>query len=385
MHSVHRRDFLRSSFFGASGAIVGFPHITLQDSNKPMQKKLLTRKLGKTGIILPIVSMGVMRADNPGLVRAALQSGMVHLDTAHGYQGGRNEEMLGEVLRDYSRDSFVIATKVQATDKEEFLEMLNLSLERLKMPYVDILYLHGIASREDVLNEEYLAGLKAAKESGKAKHIGFSTHKNEPETIRAAIEGGVHEVVLTAFNFMQEHSPDLKKAIGEAAASGIGIVAMKTMAGGFFDRAKTKPVNCKAALKWVLQDTNVTTTIPGVKTFDQLAENATVNEDLTLTEEERSALLIGALEPGLYCNGCNECVGSCRNALPIPEMMRAYMYTYGYSDAGLGKEVVEDLSLPASPCAGCESCSSRCVKGFAVRERIEDVIRLRRVPREFLA
>jgi predicted aldo/keto reductase-like oxidoreductase len=236
-----------------------------------------------------------------------------------------------------------------------------------------------------VLSEEYLAGLKAAKESGKAKHIGFSTHMNEPEAIRAAAESGVHEVVLTAYNFKQEHASELKKAIAEAAAAGIGIVAMKTMAGGFFDRDKTKPVNCRAALKWVLQNPNVTTAIPGIKTFDQLADNARVNEDVTLTDEERSSLMIGALEPGLYCDGCSECAGSCRLSLPIPEMMRAYMYTYGYGDSALAKAVVDDLCLPASPCANCETCSSMCVKGFDLRGRIEDVIRLQNVPQEFLA
>jgi predicted aldo/keto reductase-like oxidoreductase len=160
---------------------------------------------------------------------------------------------------------------------------------------------------------------------------------------------------------------------------------MKTMAGGFLDREKTKPVNCRAALKWVLADGKVTTTIPGIKTFDQLAENASVNEDLTLTEEERKALTIGALEQGLYCNACSNCVSSCRKALPIPELMRAYMYTYGYADPGLGKELVEELSLSPSPCGDCESCTSKCVKRFDVRARIEDVLRLKSVPREFLA
>ena len=70
------------------------------------------RVLGRTGIEVPIVSMGVMNADNPNLVRAALDGGIFLLDTAHGYQEGRNEEMLGTVLKDRKRDSFVIATKV---------------------------------------------------------------------------------------------------------------------------------------------------------------------------------------------------------------------------------------------------------------------------------
>ena len=53
-----------------------------------------------------------MNADIDGLVRGALDAGMVHLDTAHGYQRGRNEEMIGRVLKGRPRESFVIATKV---------------------------------------------------------------------------------------------------------------------------------------------------------------------------------------------------------------------------------------------------------------------------------
>jgi predicted aldo/keto reductase-like oxidoreductase len=263
--------------------------------------------------------------------------------------------------------------------------MLDESLRRLQMSYVDILYIHDVSSRDDVLDEEYLAGLKAAKESGKARHIGLSTHKNEPEVVLAAAEGGVMDVVLTSLNFKQEHQVELRKAIREAAESGVGIIAMKTMAGGFFDRAKSRPVNCRAALKWVLQNPHVTTTIPGIKTFDQLADNVSVNEDPTLTDQERSDLTIGAGEPGLYCSGCGDCVGSCRNSLPIPDLMRAYMYTYGYGDPGLGKEVIDGLALRPSPCGDCAICSSACVKGFAIRERITDVMRLREVPQEFLA
>jgi len=60
----------------------------------------------------PIVSMGVMNADNPNLVRAALDGGIFLLDTAHGYQEGRNEEMLGTVLKDRQARRFVLCTKV---------------------------------------------------------------------------------------------------------------------------------------------------------------------------------------------------------------------------------------------------------------------------------
>ena len=386
---LNRRAFIKRSIAGASGALLATPALARLGVQERATAKesgeTIRRPLGNTGITLPIVSMGVMRADNPGLVRAALQAGFVHLDTAHGYQKGKNEQMLGEVLKDYPRESFVIATKIAPDDRESFLAKLDTSLERLKMKYVDILYLHGLSSKDDVLSADQLEALKAAKKSGKARFVGVSTHKNEPEVILAAIESGVYNVVLTSVNFKQDHYSEVKKAIAKAAEAGIGIVAMKTMAGGFFDKEKTKPVNCKAALKWVLQDENVTTAIPGITTFDMLAENAGVNQDLTMTDKEKGDLALGTSESGLYCQGCQRCVPGCSKRLPIPDIMRSYMYAYGYGNASMAQTLLAELKLPSGVCSDCTECSVRCVKGFNVPEKITDITRLTTVPGEFLS
>jgi predicted aldo/keto reductase-like oxidoreductase len=388
MDTMDRRHFMKSSVMGASLSLLSsspLTAITRQAGPSPgAQGKVITRPLGRTGIELPVVSMGVMRADNPALVRAALESGMKHLDTAHGYQKGNNETMLGELLKDYPRDSFVISTKVPPDAKDAFLANLDLSLERLRMEYVDILYVHGLTAGDDVLSPSTLDALRVARESGKARHIGVSTHRNEPEVIRAAIRSGVYEVVLTSVNFKQDHYPDVKKAIAEAAAAGVGIVAMKTMAGAFHDKERTKPINCKAALKWVLQDPNVTTAIPGITAFDQLAENAGVNHDLAMTEEEKSSLVPGKSEGGLYCPGCSGCTDRCTKGLPVPDIMRAYMYTYGYRDARMAQDLLAGLRIARDPCGECEECTVGCPRGFDVPRRVRDITRLTSVPAEFL-
>ncbi|HMK39236.1 MAG TPA: aldo/keto reductase, partial [Bacteroidota bacterium] len=321
---------------------------------------------------------------NPALVRAALASGMKHLDTAHGYQKGNNETMLGEVLKEYPRDSFVISTKVPPDAKAAFLASLDLSLERLQMTYVDILYVHGLTSTDEVLAPSTLDSLRAARESGKARHIGVSTHRNEPEVIRAAARSGLYEVVLTSINFKQDHYPEVRKAVAEAAGAGLGIVAMKTMAGAFHDKERTKPVNCRAALKWVLQDPNVTTAIPGITTFEQLNDNAGVNSDIAMTEDEKSSLLPGKSEGGLYCPGCPGCTDRCTKGLPVPDIMRAYMYTYGYRDPRMAQDLLAALGIGGDPCGTCRECAVVCPRGFDVPVRVRDIVRLTSVPEEFL-
>ncbi len=384
MIPMDRRQFIRSSVLGASASLLSLPNLKGVTGPSDPPNPVITRRLGKTGIVLPVVSMGVMRADNPALVRAALESGMIHLDTAHGYQKGNNETMLGDVLKDHPRDSFVISTKIPPDAKDAFLANLDISLSRLRMKYVDILYVHGLSEPGEVLSGATIDALKEAKESGRARHVGVSTHKNEPEVIRAAAGSGVYEVVLTSINFKQDHFADVSKAIAEAASAGLGVIAMKTMAGGFHDKERTKPVNCTAALKWVLQDPNVTTAIPGITSFDQLAENAAVAFDLTLTEDEKAALLPGKSEGGLYCPGCHGCSDTCTKGLPIPDIMRAFMYTYGYRDPHMGKDLLAGLRLGGNPCGQCGACTVDCPRGFDVPGRIRDVSRLAHVPSEFL-
>ena len=158
---LNRRSFLKWSAAGLAGLTVkpvsgSRPGDVSAAAPSPQKKDVIVRTLGRTGLKLPVVSLGVMNSDNPNLVRAALDGGIVMLDTAHGYQRGENEVIIGEVIKGRPRDSFVIATKVPAPGRDRrrapsaadaqagpFFEMFNISLQRLGLDYVDILYQHN--------------------------------------------------------------------------------------------------------------------------------------------------------------------------------------------------------------------------------------------------
>ncbi|MFP4620501.1 MAG: aldo/keto reductase [Bacteroidales bacterium] len=387
-NDFNRRTFLKTSLLGTAGALftnkVAGSESVRSIHSEGKKGNIVKRRLGNTDIELPVVSFGVMRADNPNLIKAAMDAGVEHFDTAHGYQNGNNEKMLGEVLKDYPRDSFTIATKVGSKDKEEFMEMLNTSLERLQMDYVEILYSHAVSSRDDVLNEEVLDALKTAKKQGKTKYIGVSTHSSEPEVIKAVIDGGVHDVILTSYNFKQDHKDEMTELIKEASNAGIGIVAMKTQAGGDLGSDSDTKMPNQAALKWALKNPHVHTAIPGIITYDELDENMAVMNNLEITEEEEGFLYAASLEQGLYCNGCNECTKSCRKDIPIPEMMRAYMYAYGYREVKKAKDELVANGIEGNPCTDCSVCTVKCIKGFNVPQKVADITRLTKVSDDFL-
>jgi predicted aldo/keto reductase-like oxidoreductase len=155
--------------------------------------------------------------------------------------------------------------------------------------------------------------------------------------------------------------------------------------GGFLDKEKTKPVNTAAALKWALSNPDIHTSIPGMTTFDHLNIDLKVMSDITLTEVEKQDLIAARDEMGLYCNGCDNCVAGCPAGLPVPDLMRAYMYAYGYSGTRMARSLLEELGTGENPCGDCEICTVKCVKNFNVKEKIADISRLVNVPSDFLA
>ncbi len=398
-----RRSFVKAGISGLAGAAILPSSLKSKEARRSTgpgkRDEFIYRKLGKTGIELPIVSMGVMNADNSNLVAAALDAGIIHLDTAHGYQKGKNEEMIGQVVKDRKRDSFFIATKVGYPTKDRktgiflpdtteatFQKEFDISLRRLGLDYVDILYIHSISVKESVLFEPAMKFLDRAKKEGKVRFAGLSTHRNEHQVIDAVTEGKFYEVVLTAYNFRKRNHTELQTALAKAARAGIGIIAMKTQAGVYWNKKRKEIIDMKAALKWAIKNENVHTSIPGFTTFDQMNEDLSVMENLDLTSEERKDLRLDKATSlsGLYCQQCDSCRIQCPSAVDIPTFMRSFMYAYGYRNTGLAQETLNDTELSTLPCHDCSDCHVNCTQGFDVRGKILDIARLADIPKEFL-
>ncbi|MBP1658833.1 MAG: putative oxidoreductase of aldo/keto reductase family [Candidatus Aminicenantes bacterium] len=402
INELKRRTFLKQGLAGlaAVGALPGAAKAVALGTGAaaPAAATPNVRTLGRTGLRIPVVSMGVMNADNPAVVQAALEAGITFLDTAWGYQRGQNEKMIGQVVAGRARDSFMIATKIPGPNRDRslqgldgapleqaFLAKFDESLGRLGLDHVEILYLHNNSAPEHVQNPVIIGALQKVKKAGKARFVGITTHSNEPAVIRAAVGTKGYDVILTSYNFRQDHRDEMRQAVAEAAAAGLGVVAMKTQAGAYWDKEKQQPINMKAALKWVLNDPNVTTAIPGFTTFDQLKEDFSVVSDITLTAQDLKDLRLGETVAGLYCQQCGQCLAGCSKGLPIPDLMRGYMYAYGYRNLQAAHELVGSLDLGADPCGSCAACRAVCAKGFDIADRVKDISRLRAVPGDFFA
>lgn len=398
--SKSRRNFVKNGLTGFLGGMLVSPlarKATTSEKPRKHSRKFIYRTLGKTGIRLPIVSMGTY--DAAGLAGIALDAGIVHIDTSAEYNEGNDEKMFGRIFKNRPRDSFVIGTSIGMWQYREALQIkkavtpavlkkyIEGSLQRLDLDYIDIYYLGGVKHKAIALYGPYLNILKEYKRAGKIRFLGITTHSNEPEIIRTTADSGVYDVVLTAYNFRKTNRKEIKAAIAYAAKRGMGIVAMKTQAGVYWDREdKNTMINMKAALKWALQDENVHTAIPSLKTVDQLNEALSVMENLPLTRQERADLKLeaGGYSTGLYCSQCDQCIPQCPKNLDIPTLMRSYMYAHGYKNPAKARRTLNDVGLSEVPCRQCGPCPVECPSGFDVKRKLIDISRLMRVPEEFV-
>jgi hypothetical protein len=107
--------------------------------------------------------------------------------------------------------------------------------------------------------------------------------------------------------------------------------------------------------------------------------------DIALTPQELKDLHFGEQAAGLYCQQCGQCLAGCTKGLPIPDLMRGYMYAYGYRNLQAAHELVGSLDMPGDACGSCASCTAVCAKGFDLADRVRDIGRLRAVPGDFFA
>jgi len=377
--SWNRREFIvkpilwagTASVFAKADLLLASP--TRDTSASP----ILQRILGKTGLTLPVVSMGVMNADVPGLLRRAYELGIRHFDTAAGYQNGRNEEMVGQVIKEMGvRDKVVISTKQPsgsrsqnaAAAKKQFVEKVDGSLRRLQMDHVDILYHHAVEA------------LQSLKKDGKTRFIGISTHKTV-DVLSEAIRLGLFDVGLVMLNYTMAHDAGILSTIEKAANSGMGIIAMKTQAGGTVRPDAKLPKELPAAsqtalLKWALNHEFITTAIPGFSTYEHLEQDFSVARNLAYTHEEERFLADKTFaSKAEFCQQCGECRKDCPKQVDIPVLMRSHMYAVQYQNIGMARDMLASRApgRGLEACAACESCHVTCRNTVQIGRKIEQL------------
>jgi L-glyceraldehyde 3-phosphate reductase len=309
-------------------------------------KPSIYRRCGRSGIQLPLISLGLWHnfgnvdayENGQAIVRRAFDLGITHFDLANNYgpPPGSAETNFGKILgADLAahRDELIISTKAgyhmwagpygEWGSRKYLLSSLEQSLKRLQLDYVDIFYHHRPDPNTPL--EESMGALAHAVRSGKALYVGLSNYKPE-ETARAAkilrdlgTPALIHQPRYSMFDRWIE--PAL---IDVLASEGMGCIPFSPLAQGLLtnryldgipadaraakngflksDRitpellAKITRLNTLAmsrgqslaqmALAWTVRDPRVTTALIGASKVSQLEDNFAALNTLDFTSYE---------------------------------------------------------------------------------------------------
>jgi predicted aldo/keto reductase-like oxidoreductase len=397
--TLGRRQFIAKSLAGVTSA--GLLGMSIQQSTAKIhdqstrkKKNIKYRILGKTGIKLPIINMGIMNTLDPVLVKRSYEVGVRYFDTASAYARGRSEEMLGSVIKELgARDHIIIGTKIfvppqqrnMSSDevRETYLKEAHESLKRLQTDYVDILYSHAVDSTDWLKNSGILEALQLLKEQKKTRFIGFSTHRNMVGCINEAMSMNFYDVILTAFNYAYWDNHELINTLQTASNKGIGLIAMKTQCMQYSSGIQGPELKYyqgeimqTAVLKWAMRHPFITTAIPGYANFDQMEEDFSVAYDLEYTDEEKKFIEDRGVKYSMgICLQCNSCLPTCPKGVDIPTLMRTHMYATCYTNFHQAREALNELpgGKGLDQCALCDNCKAICQNKIDIAQRIDEL------------
>lgn len=242
----NRREFFTRTTAAAAAAAATFSAGRLPAAESPFHpipaSSLPKRAFGKTGAQLPILTFGsgsrwmmYEKVDEAlTVINHAIDSGIIYLDTAHGYGDGKSETQIG-MLMPARRKDVLIQTKLATRDPDQWQRDLELSLKRLKVDYVDTLIIHSLENDDDLAKVEAKGGpaelVFKAKEQKLARWAGISGHTNGA-TMAKFLSRHPVDMVQMALNVATNGPFDMgfeENALPVAVEKGLGIIAMKVM------------------------------------------------------------------------------------------------------------------------------------------------------------
>ena len=360
-HIPSRRDFLKAAGAASLGPIFAACG-TLAEASEG-QLTIPVRPFGKTGVDVPILSFGGSLDTSLSrlLLRQAFKWGVTYWDTANSYMGGRSEEGIGKYLEKYPEDrkKMFLVTKSHAWTLNGMGRDIDLSFERMKTDYIDLFFIHGVRSINE-LDDETRLWAEKKKAQGKIRLFGFSTHSNVEACMLGASKLGWIDGIMMRYNYRLMHKDKMKRAVEACAKAGIGLTAMKTQGGGqvatdsdtelklagrFLEKGFT---DAQAKLKAVWENPHISSICSEMPNMTILMSNVAAAMDKTkLTAHDMGLLQQFAQETrSHHCSGCADiCESSIQGNIPVSDVMRCLMYARSYGNRERGKSQFQKIPV----------------------------------------
>ncbi|MDO7907968.1 aldo/keto reductase family protein [Paenibacillus sp. JX-17] len=289
------------------------------------------RRLGGSGLKVSEISLGswltyggyVERENAVNSIKTAYDLGINFFDTANVYEKGAAEELVGRALREYPRESYVLATKAfwpmgegpndKGLSRKHIMEQAHASLKRLGHDYIDIFYCHRHDPETPI--QETLRAIDDLVRQGKVLYVGVSEWQASQiaEALAVADRYLLDRIVVNQpiYNMFERYIE--KEVMPLSERSGIGQVVFSPLAQGLltgkYTSASDIPQDSRAAklewmrkgvteekinkvkqlegiaaelgisvgnlaLAWILRNENVASALVGASRPEQVTENA---------------------------------------------------------------------------------------------------------------
>jgi len=358
---------LGSVFAGCKGKEEKEPSAIDPDAPGKTQKLKLSqvprRKLGKTGVDIPCLSLGG-NYDLLGkqiILNKALEWGINCWDTAHNYAWGNSELGIGKFLSknpDARKKLFIVSKASFAGTVADVEDRLQTSLKRMNTNYIDLYCGVHFMSNPAQLTDELKQWARNAKKQKLIHFFGFSTHSNTAQCLAAAAKLDWIDAIMTRYSYQTMEDARMQDAVEACHKAGIGLIAIKTLGLGQRDprggpRAEEEKkllrhfvkrgfTEGQAKIKFVMEDKRFSSACVGMENINLLNSNiaAALNKtkltqaDIELFKEYARATCSG------YCAGCAYICDSAlrKESIGLPDtpylsdIMRYLMYYNSYGE-----------------------------------------------------
>ncbi|MBT8046298.1 MAG: aldo/keto reductase [Pontiella sp.] len=353
----------RSDFFKGAGVIAGASVVagsSVQAAEENAGKPAVAlRKLGKTGLKVPVVSLGTGPGQEVNVMKFAIAQGMNFIHTSVGYKKGQSIQNVAEAIKG-QRDKVVLGLKITWEPDDD--QAMDKALETLGVDSADVAFFN-IHEADQVRDPKYRRGAERWKKMGKFKHIGLTTHKETAECLKAGLDEGFYDVIMPSYTLSMEE--EFLPIFERAEKEGLGIILMKThknLTGSEFE-----------VTPHYLATTGITTINRGVSSFADIKK--LIEASKAPLDKQAGIRLRASAQVAMsgHCRMCGECETACPQGFQVADVVRCSDYYLEHAEyvetaydtyRGLARTPRTDL------CGDCNRCERACRNGVPVAHHI---------------